>query len=881
MSVTERCTSLLVTAIIVGVTFTATVEGQVVCENSSLVASDVEQYITSPGYPIAYPNGTGCQWSISANSSSRVVVLNVLDFELELKYPSCKFDNVTVYDGPNTSSPIIKLLCDEFPATQFISTGPYMTVTFYSDAFNVLRGFQLEYSSLEKSAICTNVSLTASGTLQFITLAGYPNHYLNLMDCQWNITADSPSSVVVLKLLDFSLEASSWCIKDSVHIYDGPSTNSSTIQELCGLVPTTQLTSSGSSLLVTFHSDLSGYNKGFRLYYTSLEKSALCTNVPLLATENANYITSPNYPGMYPSNMDCHWRISADSPSRVVVLKLTDFVFTGFQPPCDRDYVAIYDGYSTSSPQIKTLCGNVPSTQFRSTGPFLTVVFHSDGTIGDKGFRLQYNSQEKSDLCRNVALTATENVNFITSPGYPNNYQDNMDCQWTVTASSPSGVVVLNMLDFQLEGTSPACTFDFVAIYDGLNTSSPRIQILCGQVSGSQFPSTGRALTVVFHSDDGTNLKGFKFGFNSKEPALCTNVNLTATGAGQFITSPEYPSNYPSNTSCQWTIAAESFSQVVVLKVLDFELDGPTPTCTSDYVAIYDGLSVSIPRAQLLCGQVSSAQFTSTGRTMTVVFHSDGNNTFKGGFKIEYTSGLCANATLVATNNADYITSPGYPNDYPSTSSCQWTISADSPTRVVVLKVLDFKLEGFSPACTYDYVAVYDGNSTSSPRTQLFCGEVSSQQVISTGRFLTVVFHSDDISNYRGFKLEYSSQESAACVNVDLPANGTQKYITSPGYPNNYPRNMGCQWKISADSPSRVVVLNVLDFELEDSTPSCPFDYVTIYNGPSASSPRIQLLCGHQESATQFKSTGPFMTVVFRSDGAINFKGFRLGYTSQ
>jgi cubilin len=874
------------------------------CGDITLVAGEIGQYLTSPGYHnndtnnISTPNSiistnntstsnssstitTVCRWSIeAANSSSRKIVLSVVD--LALRYsPYCNTDFVAIYDGNSTSSPRLQKLCGQGIVRDITSTGPFMTVVFIGSSSDFGNRFKLEYTSLES---CTNITLGANNNVNYIKTPGYPNNYVRGLACQWSISADSSSDVVVLKLLDMDL-AGPQCYYDYVVVYDGPFT-----QKWCGQANGTQFTSSGPSLSLGFFSwpnrPNNGYNtfRGVKLEYISQKKSAVCSNVPLLATKNVNELTSPNYPDSYPSNISCQWTISADS-SASVVLKILDFSLQGNTASCSGDYVTIYDGYSTSSPIIQQVCGQLLNRQFTSTGPFMTVAFQSDETGSSRGFKLQYNSQEKSDLCQNVALNATENVNYIASPDYPNNYPSNLDCQWTVSANSntSSSVIVLDVIDLYLEESPGNCNYDYVTIYQGSGSNIQTIQKLCGQVSHAQFKSTGPSMTVVFRSDGATNFKGFKIGYSSQQNDLCANPYLTATGTGQYTVSPGYPNSYPSYITCQWTISADTTSRVVVLKVLDFFVEGTSPSCSNDYLAIYDGANQTSPAQHLLCGQVSTTQFTSSGPIMTIVFYSDGNNTFRG-FKLEYTSkesGLCTNATLVATDIAGYITSPAYPNYYPSAMSCQWSISADISRPVIVLKVLDFQLEGLIPDCTFDYVAVYDGNSTNSPLAQRLCGQVSSQQVISTGPFLTVVFHSDGNSNFRGFKLEYSSQGSALCADLNLLAKKTGQVITSPGYPNNYPSNMGCQWTISADSPYSVVVLNVEDFELEGPSPACTFDNVAIYDGPSASSPRIQLLCGHQESVTQFTSTGPRLTVVFRSDGAINFKGFRLGYTSQ
>ncbi|XP_055859668.1 cubilin-like isoform X2 [Biomphalaria glabrata] len=111
------------------------------------------------------------------------------------------------------------------------------------------------------------------------------------------------------------------------------------------------------------------------------------------------------------------------------------------------------------------------------------------------------------------------------------------------------------------------------------------------------------------------------------------------------------------------------------------------------------------------------------------------------------------------------IKSPGYPNNYPNSSNCRWTITANVG-QVVDLRFYRIDLEGLNTSC-YDSVQVYDGETqNSSPLTQL-CGamsqaEVSNVRIRSTGNKLTVVFQSDYEGTRQGFIATYSAIECPA-----------------------------------------------------------------------------------------------------------------------
>ena len=75
--------------------------------------------------------------------------------------------------------------------------------------------------------------------------------------------------------------------------------------------------------------------------------------------------------------------------------------------------------------------------------------------------------------------------------------------------------------------------------------------------------------------------------------------------------------------------------------------------------------------------------------------------------------------------------------------------------------------------------------------------------------------------------------------------NGT---ISSPSYPDNYPDNADCYYKISQPTGT-VILLNFLSMDIEyDST--CAYDYLEIRDGPSGDSPLLGKLCGYEIPAT-------------------------------
>ena len=57
------------------------------------------------------------------------------------------------------------------------------------------------------------------------------------------------------------------------------------------------------------------------------------------------------------------------------------------------DSLTLYDGDSNSAPMIGKYCGNsIPNNQISSTNSVL-ILFESDGSVTEFGFKLEYNQQ--------------------------------------------------------------------------------------------------------------------------------------------------------------------------------------------------------------------------------------------------------------------------------------------------------------------------------------------------------------------------------------------------------------------------------------------------------------------------------------------------------
>ncbi|CAC5387158.1 TNFAIP6 [Mytilus coruscus] len=92
-------------------------------------------------------------------------------------------------------------------------------------------------------------------------------------------------------------------------------------------------------------------------------------------------ITSPGYPSTYYDNMRRIWHIDVGLKNTVRIK------FTHFGLEDEYDFVKIYNGQSTTCGSLANNTGPINPTDSTSTGRYMSILFTSDGSNTDLGFR--------------------------------------------------------------------------------------------------------------------------------------------------------------------------------------------------------------------------------------------------------------------------------------------------------------------------------------------------------------------------------------------------------------------------------------------------------------------------------------------------------------
>ncbi|KAI1888818.1 hypothetical protein AGOR_G00172670 [Albula goreensis] len=803
--------------------------------------------INSPGYPGNYPPNRDCYWTISVSPGLLIqFAFGTLSLE---HHDNCNYDYLEVrlcdvITDPRRAAandPVLGRYCSASNPPPLQTTGPAAWVHFHSDFSLTDRGFHITYTTSPSDAGCGGTYTDSQGT---IISPNWPDNYAHNRQCIYIIRLPA-NEVVFLNFTHMDLESHSGCAFDYVEVRDGTMETDPLIGKYCGSTLPAPITSSTNGLWVRFKSDGSVTRAGFRAKYEVGCGGTL---------SGSGQIRSPYHPSAYPHDKTCEWVIT-QPPGYVVTLNFLTFDIES-SSTCRYDYVEVRDGASGSSTLIGRFCGDQVPALVESTQRSMFIRFKTDASVSNHGFTASYDSAEEG--CGETLNTPT---GTITSPGHPTSYPHGANCTWFISVA-PGNIIRLSFTSFNLE-FHHNCNYDYVEVYDnGTAQTGTKLGRYCGRSVPPSLTSTDNLLTILFVSDTSLATEGFSASYVSINATTdCSELFTSPTGV---LTSPNYPSNYPVNRQCIYRIVV-GVNMQIMLNFTSFYLEGTFPHCSYDYVEIRDGGYETSPLIGKYCANQRPPLLVSHSNRLWIKFRSDHSATFQG-FSAHW-DGTQTGCGGTLTTSTGSFSSPNYPLPYHPNAECYWLIKASGGSRVQ-LQFGDFHLEA-SGSCSYDYLAVYDGNSTSAPLLAKLCGTALPPMINSTREQMYVKLRTDSSISAGGFLASYRQ----TCQGVVI-ANQSRGMIESQDYPNSYPHSSLCSWTIHS-TMGNTINYTFLAFDLERTSSFCSYDYVKLYNGPNTEAPLIGSYCGNTPPPPN-TTTGSSLHMVFRSDSSISHTGFQM-----
>ncbi|GAB6032010.1 hypothetical protein CHUAL_010385 [Chamberlinius hualienensis] len=767
---------------------------------------------TSPNYPRLFPRHRRCQWVINA-PEGRKVRLRFTHFNMDRAEGGC-MNWVAVFNSPyrEYSSIMPYRLCGSTIPEVFTSSSNYMRITFnaFGDASGT--GFRAEYdTSLDWD--CGGDLSPESGT---VMSPGFESgNYSHGLLCKWRINNPNTTTTYIINIHHLHLEnpVYNYCPFDALEVRRGIDSNGLLMLSLCGNITSPRVYFvPQNQLFLLLESDHSIAHSGFNLTYRA-------TDCGGEIGESGGTIQSPLYPSNYGNDVHCSWAIQLNEGQQ------TRIVFDDFQlelsENCSKDYVLVRNALHLEAPIIGRYCGSTLPREISTQGHLAIIEFHSDNVNTAKGFKIIVTPTANG--CGGVFHGESGQ---LSSVNFPNDYPNNIECDWLLEGENGFYFTFTFVDRFDIE-TSTNCDNDFIEGFDYHNQYWITQGRRCGTVVPPSYNSISNRFRLLFRSNNQITGDGFK-------------INWIQSCGGRFedqdgsFTSPGYPEEYKNSLNCTYLIIPPAGHYIVVAFDNYFQLEDET-NCNFDAVTVYAGNSTKDPVLRKTCGATPPAPVSRQGPIL-INFRTDSSRVLAG-FKVVYNVSECGG---VLTGNGSSISAPSISNEYHTRMNCTWLIVGD-PNKIVEIKFQMFGLES-SYMCTFDSVAIYDGNVINDTnlvgRPQQGCGG-------------------------------YFNTSSGTIESLDRDRNG------------EYESGLICDWVISSNVLTTIqLTFSRFDIEKPSDRSDCPWDYLEIRDGMTPTSMLIGRFCGSQPP-TSLTSSGSTVFIRFVSDYVTNKAGFTLNFQEQ
>ncbi len=223
------------------------------CSASEELTSIAGTIDDGSGPQFDYLPDTDCEWLIQPTDSANGITLTFLAFDI------ADDDMVTIFDGPDTDSPVLGVYSGTVIPLEFNSTSDKVLVKFTSGAENQGKGFLLAFKGI-KPVYCTTINhlyepvgTITDGSAQF--------NYQNSTFCNWYFEPENAQRIT-LHFTEFETEP----VNDYVKILNSAN---QTVANFSGTTIPDDISIDGEKITVTFRSNGNTRAGGFSLNYST------------------------------------------------------------------------------------------------------------------------------------------------------------------------------------------------------------------------------------------------------------------------------------------------------------------------------------------------------------------------------------------------------------------------------------------------------------------------------------------------------------------------------------------------------------------------------------------------------------------------------------
>ncbi|EHH65083.1 hypothetical protein EGM_18427 [Macaca fascicularis] len=240
-----------------------------------------------------------CTWTIERPENKSIrLIFSYIQLDPD---GSCESENIKVFDGTSSNGPLLGQVCsknDYVPV--FESSASTLTFQIVTDSARIQRTVFVFYYFFSPNTSIPNCGGYLDTLEGSFTSPNYPNPHPELAYCVWHIQVEKGYKIK-LNFKEIFLEIDKQCKFDFLAIYDGPSTNSGLIGQVCGRVTPT-FESSSNSLTVVLSTDYANSYRGFSASYTSIYAENINTTSLTCSSDRMRVIISKSYLEAFNSN---------------------------------------------------------------------------------------------------------------------------------------------------------------------------------------------------------------------------------------------------------------------------------------------------------------------------------------------------------------------------------------------------------------------------------------------------------------------------------------------------------------------------------------------------------------------------------------------------
>ncbi|MDD3875031.1 MAG: C10 family peptidase [Bacteroidales bacterium] len=366
------------------------------------------------------------------------------------------------------------------------------------------------------------------------------------------------------------------------------------------------------------------------------------------------------------------------------------------------------------------------------------------------------------------------------------------------------------------------------------------------------------AATLLYHAGVSINMS---YGPNGSS-AYTTDVRKALVNTFKYASTTQYV--YKSSyTDAQWIsmIKAELDAQRVVI------ISGSDPNANAGHAFVCDGYQ-NTDHFHINWGWNGSSDgyfYLNALNPSSYAF-----NTSVGaikGIKPSTTPTACSGTQTLTAASGSISDGSGTAN-YTDNLNCKWLIKPTNAGTVTLT------FTAFDTESNYDFVKVYDGETTSATLLGSFSGSSIPASITSTTGKILVNFTSDGSQNKAGWAANYVGNPITSYCNGTTILTQPSATFNDGSGSNDYKNNTDCSWLISPPD-SAVIKLTFQSFNTQAS-----YDFVKVYDGATTSAP----LLGSYSGTTlppQLTATSGKMLVKFTSNGTTTKSGWSAKYTTQ